>query len=279
MPQHVIKGDAVHLILSGSSIRGVFRSQAERIMATAFGGRTASRDSVDNEGQLAFLDDSSCAPSFPGTRLSPVGLLFGSVARGANDPQSSSAAGWRTVLRFGDVESRRTIPLDEWTGLVEEARTAGGQRMRRRQDPQLRFTSRSAIERWTGGAAEGRLYATLEPYWLEDGDWGPISFGLDTHRLRQYSTKHGQDLAKAALGLLWLVVDDLRRRRFSIGFGQSRGYGDIDVTDVQGHGVSPLDGQSVNWWPQDRPQDWVDALLSLEAQARANAETSTGAAQ
>lgn len=281
VPEHVIKGDNVHLLLPGSSIRGVFRSQAERIMATAFGGPTAGRGSVDAEGQLAFLDASTCAPFSTGMRIGPVGLLFGAAAGVSNDPHGRSATGLRGVLRFRDVQSKRTVPLKKWEGLLAEARKAGDKRKKGPQDQDLgmRFTSRVAIERWTGGVAEGRLYATLEPYWLEPGDWDPIVFSLDSHRLRLSSQKHGEDVVKAALGLLWLVVDDLRRQRFSIGFGQSRGYGDVDVTGIAGHGVSPLDGASASWWPQDRPQDWIDSLVSLEEQAAADTSLSTGGVQ
>lgn len=261
VPRSVQRGDRVHLLIPGSSLRGAFRSQAERIMATAFGGPVAATDSTGAAGQLDFLERSASAPFPAGSgQLGPVGLLFGSAAASMNRNERRSALGWRGVLRFDDLISERSVPEADWKILIDEARKPGSQRKPNELDSSLRFTSRVAIDRWTGGASEGRLHVALEPYWVKEGDWAPITLSVDLRRLNVAS----DTLANAALGLLWLTIEDLRKGRFGIGFGYSRGYGDVDVTSVSASGMN-------DEWPHNRPEEWIEALMEIEHQAHEGA--------
>jgi CRISPR/Cas system CSM-associated protein Csm3 (group 7 of RAMP superfamily) len=77
-----------------------------------------------------------------------------------------------------------------------------------------------AIDRWTGGAAEGFLYSGLEPGPLT---WEPIRLRLDLNLLSE---------EKPALALLYLTLRDLDRGRIALGFGANRGYGSLKVNKL-----------------------------------------------
>ncbi|EFC81116.1 RAMP superfamily CRISPR-associated protein [Parafrankia sp. EUN1f] len=95
-----------------------------------------------------------------------------------------------------------------------------------------------AIDRWTGGAASGRLYSTLEPYRVE---WEPLRLTLDEERLRRFA-EHDPDLADAARALFILVLRDLAAGRVRLGHGTNRGHGDLAVSAVRVIGFPEADG-------------------------------------
>jgi CRISPR/Cas system CSM-associated protein Csm3 (group 7 of RAMP superfamily) len=78
-----------------------------------------------------------------------------------------------------------------------------------------------AIDRWTGGAADGRLYSVLEPHAVE---WEPIRLSIDLTRLGTYRD--------TALALLLLVLRDLKHGRIPLGGMVTRGFGDVHVDEV-----------------------------------------------
>lgn len=79
-----------------------------------------------------------------------------------------------------------------------------------------------ALDRWTGGAADGRLFSVLEPHTVE---WEPIRLSVDLTRL-------GAEWSGSALALLLLVLRDLAAGRVPLGALSNRGFGDIDVTEI-----------------------------------------------
>jgi hypothetical protein len=80
-----------------------------------------------------------------------------------------------------------------------------------------------AIDRWTGGAADGFLYTVLEPHGVE---WEPIRLTLDLSRLLP------TDRRPAVMCLL-LTLRDLVSGRIPLGFGVNRGMGALTVTGIQ----------------------------------------------
>ena len=78
-----------------------------------------------------------------------------------------------------------------------------------------------AVDRWTGGAADGMLYSNLE---LMKINWKPIYLTLDINRL------HENQLS--AISLLLLCLRDLVDGRIPLGYGTNRGMGSIQVNSI-----------------------------------------------
>jgi CRISPR/Cas system CSM-associated protein Csm3 (group 7 of RAMP superfamily) len=218
-----------HLIITGSGLKGVLRTQAERIV------RTLLPDAV-TAGPRAFLDQ---------VRVPLVERLFGSdgtpwrsdrqdprLGRGAVEVRECYSAlaldAERLKKLLAATDSRQLY------GAVEGAVADQNPR------PSVHWDQAHhvAIDRWTGGAAEGLLYSSLEPWGLE---WDPIRLGLDLHRVK--------DVEEPALALLLLVVRDLALGRLSIGWGTRRGLGSTRVGEirisVRGERLQPLSGEQV----------------------------------
>jgi CRISPR/Cas system CSM-associated protein Csm3 (group 7 of RAMP superfamily) len=219
------------LLLPGSSIKGALRARAERILRTLF----------DQGPTLADLPQ----------QLLPhplIGWLFGTAPPG-EDSHSERDTG--TTLRPGlaalwiaDCLSRSRIEEGLWAQ-VESARRLGPADLEVSKgpeeapvalpDPSLREVLdgsptlrdwdpvvRVAIDRWTGGAAEERLFSTLEPHGVE---WNPVEIVVHLERLPG-------ELHEPATALLLLVLDDLSRRELPLGFATNRGSGDLEVQEV-----------------------------------------------
>jgi CRISPR/Cas system CSM-associated protein Csm3 (group 7 of RAMP superfamily) len=76
-----------------------------------------------------------------------------------------------------------------------------------------------AIDRWTGGAAEGLLYSMLE---LKAEGECVFDLSLDTRRVPD-----------AALALLMLTLRDVYLGRVPFGYGVNRGFGTIKVSTIE----------------------------------------------
>ncbi|MDV7398814.1 hypothetical protein RZS08_45830, partial [Arthrospira platensis SPKY1] len=72
-----------------------------------------------------------------------------------------------------------------------------------------------AVDRWTGGAADGMLYSVLEPIGVE---WEAIGLQVDLARLNKYH----EDLLQPVIALLLFVWRDFANRKIPIGYGTNR---------------------------------------------------------
>lgn len=276
----------VRLLLPGSSIRGVVRAHAERIVRT-----------------LRRRDDQ---PSFAETlRQPPPGLdvLFGSAPTGsradrddADAPGTESKAagkGRRGVLAVADCRSVGCVSAKRWHDIVTvtpnpvdatglEEREARGERNVERDQARavlrarladvddrisLSVSDHVAIDRWTGGASGHRLFSVLDP--ATTVAWEPIRIDVDTARLDRYRADDPESAA-LAMPLLLLVLRDLRDGWLSLGYGGTRGHGDIEVTDVTfaGDGLSApwqsLAGRTLDSILADPPPAVIDAMTTWE---------------
>ncbi|HZV49350.1 MAG TPA: RAMP superfamily CRISPR-associated protein [Candidatus Dormibacteraeota bacterium] len=220
------------LLLPGSSIKGALRARAERILRTLLGRGPAPAD-------------------LPGQLLPHplVGWMFGTAPAGEEERPGHGAG---TTLRPGlaavwvaDCLSRSRVEAGLWVE-IESARrlepadpgVAGGrgEGARPGSEPGLREildgspvlrawdpAVHVAIDRWTGGAAEERLFSLLEPHGME---WDPIEIVVHLERLPV-------ELHRPAVALLLLVLDDLARGELPLGFATNRGLGDLEVEEVE----------------------------------------------
>ncbi|WP_066909082.1 RAMP superfamily CRISPR-associated protein [Millisia brevis] len=228
------------LVIPGSSVKGVLRSHAERI-ARGAAGITAVPD--------AFLEQ------LEGAGLPAISELFGTARERSAE---AGPRGRKGSLVVHDVTSVRLAGTAEWerlrdaaageVALPDDRRSAlrGAQDQadanelakaidafnKSQANPSasdegiwLDVVTRNSIDRWTGAAAEKRLFTVIEPH----ASWTPIVIDLDVARLRRQRAN-----LDAALALLILVLIDAAEGWLAIGHATTRGLGSvrIDPTEV-----------------------------------------------
>jgi CRISPR/Cas system CSM-associated protein Csm3 (group 7 of RAMP superfamily) len=228
-------GDLVRLVIPGSSIKGAFRSQAERIERTVRAAHGSEHSLPDN-----FLDQMS-DPNTPVTAR-----LFGQSrnaqatnaqtdAPEAAESGAGDSAGRVGALTVSDCLSQWSCQQQQWAKLIntESGDSTDREGPLRTLLTKEAFTSRDrtkpesaefqagfhvGIDRWTGAPVDGALYSVLEPHSVS---WQPLRLTLDLDRLGTDST------ALAARFLLLLILRDFCEGWIPLGFGTHRGYGDL----------------------------------------------------
>lgn len=213
----------VHFVIPGSSIKGVLRAHAERIVRTVCHCST----------QDGFLEQ---------TRLPLIDELFGAAEKNSR----GQPAGKIGALFVDDCYALESMQPDNWlkvetapkanTGELKEFKKVLAAALDGCQEPfrKLQPAMHVAVDRWTGGAAEGMLYSVLEPIGVE---WNPIGISLDLERLKQCKEGNFQP----AIALLLLVLRDFANRKIPVGYGTNRGMGTVEVTEISMNS-SPIDG-------------------------------------
>ncbi|GLW64300.1 hypothetical protein Arub01_25440 [Actinomadura rubrobrunea] len=215
--------DALVLTLSGSSIKGALRSHAEFIERTVRGvdARIAEPTGSARHHSEAFRDQLD--------ELDAVKALFG-TARTSSTGDDTHPWGAGALLA-DDCTSRTEVPSELWDALTlgtDDAASDPTERPRLPDSVRDRLAERGmdqadhvAIDRWTGGAAHGRLFSVLEPHGVK---WEPIRLTIDLTRLGRYR--------ETALALVLLVLRDLRQHRLPLGGMVNRGFGDVIVESI-----------------------------------------------
>ncbi|HEY0697585.1 MAG TPA: RAMP superfamily CRISPR-associated protein, partial [Micromonospora sp.] len=266
---------SVRLLLPGSSIRGAVRAHAERIV------RTLQRQDAPDH----FVDALRQPP--PG-----VDVLFGSAPSGTSTDGASK--GWRGVLTVADCHSLGRVSAEAWNEIVAlspdpVARNDRGEREERGERNNERDRARSAlakklddvhgafalkvsdhvaIDRWTGGASDHRLFSVLDPD--STVAWEPIRIEVDVSRLDRHGASGETVSASMALPLLLLVLRDLRDGWLSFGYGGTRGRGQIEVTGVTFDGAGmggpwqALAGQDLDSILTDPPPEVLETMTTWE---------------
>ncbi|MFC8849723.1 MULTISPECIES: RAMP superfamily CRISPR-associated protein [unclassified Micromonospora] len=263
----------VRLLLPGSSIRGAVRAHAERIVRT-----------LQRQDAPADFGD--------GLRLPPPGVdvLFGSAPAGRRDDQDRDRRGRRGALAVADCHSVGQVSTRQWNDVVTTSpgpvQPSGKQEREEREERNLqRDQARSvlrgrldgihdhlplavsdhvAIDRWTGGASDHRLFSVLDPD--ATTAWEPIHLDVDVAHLDRQDTPEQRASAMLALPLLLLVLRDLRDGWLSLGYGGTCGRGQIEVTEVTFHGAGlsgawqSLAGRSLDSVLSDPPPQIVEAM-------------------
>jgi CRISPR/Cas system CSM-associated protein Csm3 (group 7 of RAMP superfamily) len=199
--------NSLRFVLPGSSIKGALRTQAERIVRTLL-SLQASEDPNQNQRFIQQLD----IPLVPD--------LFGSTAKTEEKTQLGNIG--IGSLSVDDCYADLQMSPNAWGNI--EAATNESNLRQALNNAGLRNTQHAfhvAVDRWTGGAADGFLYSTLEPM---DVPWQPIRLTLDLTRLRKHQLP--------GISLLLLVLRDLTDSRIPLGYGTNRGMGAIKVIDV-----------------------------------------------
>ena len=230
-----------HLIIPGSSLKGVLRSHAERIERTVRGVEAPSEDFLDqvNDPRLT-VTNRLFGTARPAKERAPIAPLDSGnePPTGTSDASRSktsksdagSALGRRSALAVDDCRSLWSCPTTRWDAIVHAASTADPDRLRALRDELAGGKGESptpapfqvgfhvGLDRWTSAPVDGALYSALEPWGIE---WQPFSLRLDHRWLGDDRT------AKAARFLFLLVLRDLCEGWLPLGHGPWRGYGDI----------------------------------------------------
>jgi CRISPR/Cas system CSM-associated protein Csm3 (group 7 of RAMP superfamily) len=248
MPLTTRRGDLVHLVLPGTSVRGALRTRAEFIERTL---REVDPDSVP-EAFVDQLDDPV---------LAVVHTVFGSASQ-------KRGFGERAALTVHESESVHGIRAERWRSCLFDswstAARSGGNEAKKQAVSALHtairqlndeiaedhpetgmwfdLVTRNAIDRWTGGVAAGALFTSIEPYARAFDSWTPLVLDLDIDliarraRARQATvpeTGDGEDsgtvAALAALAMVLHLVRDLSDHRIPLGSGTNRGLGDVEI--------------------------------------------------
>ncbi|WP_208029689.1 RAMP superfamily CRISPR-associated protein [Rhabdothermincola sediminis] len=216
-------------LLPGSSIKGALRSRAELIVRTLRGVDVSAPGQGGAPSTRRFLDQ------LADPALELVRWLFGSAPVEPSGPRSNSHTSdepqpGRGALSVDDCFSKERFPADAWNAVIGAAKQkSGGDELDRLRTALsalglsgLQPAFHVAVDRWTGGAAEGLLFSVLEPHALE---WEPVRIRLDLARLPDA-------VREAAICLLLVVLRDLAEGWVPFGFGTNRGLGAIQVRTV-----------------------------------------------
>jgi CRISPR/Cas system CSM-associated protein Csm3 (group 7 of RAMP superfamily) len=200
--------DQLALVLPGSSIKGAFRNQAERIVRTV-------RPSVPEQFPTKFHDQ---------IEVELIQDLFGAAGKAKKDDDQALWLPGLGALAVDDCYAEHQIERDEWSA-IESA--TDEKTLREALDGTSLKTAQQAfhvaIDRWLGGAADNMLYTVLEPHGIT---WEPIRLKLDLARLPQ-------DKQYAAIACTLLVLRDFVAGRIPLGFGTNRGMGAVAVTKIE----------------------------------------------
>lgn len=215
LPLVTADGDKQCMVLPGSAIKGVLRSQAERILRTVW-----QLDPAPNAKHLEQVDLPLVRELFGIARPSGHGReAFG--RRGAIEVSSCyacapriTAAQWNAVADAEPHDDQH--PGSPLPPLLDELHLLDFQ-----------HAYHAAVDRWTGGAADQLLFSSLEPFGVA---WESIYLRLDLCRLSSPG---------AGLALLFLVLRDLCAGGLGLGWGVNRGYGALEVTAIDINGPLP----------------------------------------
>lgn len=210
--------EKLHFVIPGSSIKGVLRAHAERIV------RTVCNQSTQDH----FLEQ---------VKLELVNEVFG-AAENSNNGESKGKIGALSiddcyatipmeVAKWSNVENAAKSKNEEFKEFQKTLKTALEIPENSTENPfkKLQPAMHVAVDRWTGGAADGMLYSVLEPIGVT---WENIGIHLDLQRLKKYNS----DLEQPAIALLLLILRDFAHRKIPIGYGTNRGMGTVEVTEI-----------------------------------------------
>jgi CRISPR/Cas system CSM-associated protein Csm3 (group 7 of RAMP superfamily) len=240
----------VKMVLPGSAVKGALRSRAEWIERSV---RGLDPEPPQDDG----IPAAAAAFRAQLDQLPAVSALFGAAPlyRPRNAEPEDDHRG-RAAVTVDDCVAMTPIPQDLWRQVYEvpdrQDEASGPAVLSAELREQLAALGLAqadhvAIDRWTGGAADGRLFSVLEPHKV---NWEPIRIAIDLTRLRAVDSIP----VDAGLALMLLVLRDLAEGRIPLGHGVNRGMGDIEVTQVRLAG---------NRWPGGT--DLASVLASEEA--------------
>ena len=219
IPRVEPRGGFAELILPATSIRGVLRSEAERIVRTLL--------SIQMSPEASHIDQ---------VRVPLVDAMFGASPTTKDVTDQSVVSTEDTMIGKACVSTSAAFaPIcdwDQWQNLLaiatrkksssENDRTNAEQELvKATAGIPLEFSHHVALDRWTGAAADKMLYTVLEP---TSGQWSGLRLELDENRLGERYLP--------AFALLVHTLQSLHAGDIGLGWGTYRGHGTIQITRI-----------------------------------------------
>lgn len=259
--------DHLSFALPGSSLKGAFRSQAERIVRTLLPIKEVKpvERKQDFINQVAVKEPKSQEPA------SLIGWLFGTAGDPAKEGEKDSARlPGLSAVAFDDCYAELRFSAEEWLAIETAKQDVNEEEAKKEKDLRgaleaarlghLQQAFHVAIDRWLGGAADGFLYSVLEPHGVT---WEKIHLSLDLSRLPK-------DKQQCAVMLLLMVLRDFVAGRIPLGFGTNRGMGAVEVTSIN---LNSEDCESLSWLTGLVGERLSDGKLSVPEQTRRELDT------
>jgi CRISPR/Cas system CSM-associated protein Csm3 (group 7 of RAMP superfamily) len=214
-------------VVPGSSVKGVLRDTAERIVRTVLG----------DDGPAPATTSSASAIAQRSVPL--VDVVFGSASDDRDVDSSAGLLGVDDCVATGPV-----VAVDDWAKVLTLTKPGAGRpgsdvravldAVPVQQDRSVSVASlRSwewrhhvAVDRWSGAAAEGHLFTELEPWGV---DWPPLRVTLRRGHLDPLDTPTWL----AAVTLVGLVLEEMAQGRLRLGHGGGRGLGEVRLTSLE----------------------------------------------
>jgi len=194
-------GDWQHPVLTGAGLRGVLRSHAERLARTLTTLKAWDAASDGEQRKQHFLSQCPACSPVESRSDAPLASCDALLKRKVPSDQIVDDEHLCLACRlFGST--RRGSRL-----MVEDAPFAGDK-------PTLKMLDFLAIDRFTGGGADGAKFDALAL-------WNP-AFTLRLHL---------DNPAPWEMGWLWLVLRDLTEGWLTVGFGAAKGFGRVRLKD------------------------------------------------
>jgi CRISPR/Cas system CSM-associated protein Csm3 (group 7 of RAMP superfamily) len=203
----------VSLVLPGSSVKGVLRNQAERIVRTVLGDLRPNW--LGTTGRNKFLQ---------AVRVPLIDELFGQAGQRVESDASAEWLAGLGALAVRDCFGIQKLTVAQWYAI--QAADNDQQLHQALANAGLHAWSQSyhvAIDRWLGSAAESMLYTVLQP---QHSNWEPLTLELNLLRLPE-------KLQFPSLALTFLLIRDLANNRLPLGFATHRGMGTVHVEMVE----------------------------------------------
>jgi len=229
-----------YFVIPGSSIKGVLRTQAERIVRTLL----EIDITPDQNGKPKFNEQLQLEKNNKPVEL--VDLIFGR----AEKSKTKHSDGKIGALSIDDCYATLPMEPQNWSAVEKTPKSENGEFQQFKDNlgtalnngnngnnpfHTLQPAMHVAVDRWTGGAADGMLYSVLEPIGVE---WDNIAIHLDLDHLKKWDKIEKEkdpnylEKMQPAITLLLLVIRDFADRKIPIGYGTNRGMGTVEVTEM-----------------------------------------------
>ena len=268
IPRVEPRGGSAELILPATSIRGVLRSEAERIVRT-----------------LLSTEMSPVASHIDQVRVPLVDAMYGASPTTNDGTDQSAVSTEETMIGKACVNiSAAFAPIcdcDQWKNVLEIATRKKSNTENDRANAEqelvkataglpLEFTHHVALDRWTGAAADKMLYTVLEP---TSGQWSGLKLELDEKRLGERYLP--------ALALLLHTLQSLHSGDIGLGWGTYRGHGTIQITSIsiKGSAVNCEISQPGEWLWSDLEANDSHAASEIKKAWKTWLQTARGGAQ
>jgi CRISPR/Cas system CSM-associated protein Csm3 (group 7 of RAMP superfamily) len=207
------ENDKVALLLAGSSLKGALRSHGEYIVRTKLGLDPVPGSTLNDQINVPGIVDVFGWATDTNTNDGRKAAVSVDDCYGLTHIASTT---WRDVVRAaGESPDTTRGKVMKWPELRALLTSSGL--------PGWRSLMHNAINEFTGGVVDEFLFSTLVPIGER---FEPVSIILDLSRIT--ADLEGASIgADAALGLVLLILRDVRRGVVPFGFGSSKGFGHL----------------------------------------------------